>query len=67
MLPFLWAQDGFSEPSEEMAAALKFGLEAPNKLSSIGGSGLLGIGLVMVITGVGFLVREKRRREEEKL
>jgi len=63
VLPFLWAQDGFSEPSEEMAAALKFGLDAPNKLSNIGGSVLLGIGLVLVITGVGCLVRDKRRRE----
>ena len=36
MLPFLWAQDGFSEPSTEMAEAIRFGLEAPKKLSMLG-------------------------------
>ena len=36
MLPFLWAQDGFSEPSTEMAEAIRFGLEAPRKLSMLG-------------------------------
>ena len=36
VLPFLWAQDGFSEPSEEMAKAIKFGLDAPSKLSLLG-------------------------------
>ena len=36
VLPFLWAQDGFSEPSEEMAEAIKFGLSAPKKISFIG-------------------------------
>merc|ERR1711892_1556908 len=41
VLPFLWAQDGFSEPSEEIAAAIKFGLTAPSMLPKIGGSALL--------------------------
>ena len=36
VLPFLWAQDGFSEPSTEMAEAIRFGLEAPRKLSMLG-------------------------------
>ena len=36
ILPFLWAQDGFDEPSEEMAEAIRFGLAAPKKLAMIG-------------------------------
>ena len=50
-----------------MAGAIKFGLDAPNKLSNIGGGVLLGVGLVLVITGVGCLVRDRRRREGEGL
>ena len=65
VLPFLWAQDGFSEPSEEMAKAIKFGLDAPSKLSKIGGGGLLVSGLVMVITSLGWIFLEKRRRQTE--
>ena len=49
ILPFLWAQDGFSEPSEEMAEAIKFGLAAPKKLSLIGGAILLLIGGAMCL------------------
>ena len=64
VLPFLWAQDGFSEPSKEMAAAIKFGLDAPNKLSGIGGGGLLAVGLVMVVTGLLWVVWDKRRRAQ---
>ena len=29
VVPFLWAQDGFSEPSEEMAKAIGMGLKLP--------------------------------------
>ena len=32
VFPFLWAQDGFDEPSEPMAEAIAFGLAAPKKL-----------------------------------
>ena len=49
MLPFLWAQDGFSEPSEEMAAAIKFGLEVPVSLSKAGGVGLVLVGGLMIL------------------
>ena len=41
VLPFLWLQDGFSEPSIEIANAIEFGLSAPVKLSILGGSCLL--------------------------
>jgi len=51
VLPFLWAQDGFSEPSEEMAEAIKFGLSAPKKISFIGGALflLIGGGMCLVV------------------
>ena len=65
VLPFLWAQDGFSEPSEEMASAIMFGLAAPSKLSSIGGGGLLVTGMVIILTGLGWIFWDKRRGLEE--
>jgi len=65
VLPFLWAQDGFSEPSEEMAKAIEFGLAAPSKISTIGGGGLLVSGLIMVCTSVGWIYLEKKRRRAE--
>ena len=64
VLPFLWAQDGFSEPSAEMAAAIKFGLAAPSKLSKIGGVGLLVSGIVMVLTAVGWIFWDKRKGQD---
>ena len=36
ILPFLWAQDGFSEPSEAMAEAISYGLAAPRRITMIG-------------------------------
>lgn len=35
VLPFLWAQDGFSEPSTELAEAIQFGLDAPVKVRNL--------------------------------
>ena len=61
ILPFLWAQDGFSEPSEEMAEALKFGLAAPAKLSLLGGVALLGLGGAMVLIALVWLLFTKRQ------
>ena len=49
MLPFLWAQDGFEEPSEEMAEAIRFGLALPQSVSKAGGVGLVLIGGVMIL------------------
>ena len=56
VLPFLWAQDGFSEPSDEMAEALKFGLSAPSLISFGAGEFLLGTGLVMLIVSSIWIV-----------
>ena len=50
MLPFLWAQDGFEEPSEEMAEAIRFGLDLPQSVSKAGGVGLVLIGGVMILS-----------------
>jgi len=47
VLPFLWAQDGFSEPSDAMADAIKLGLKVPG-LAVVGGGVLLCLGLGMV-------------------
>ena len=54
VLPFLWAEDGFSEPSVEMAAAIQFGLAAPGKLSMLGGAALLVVGGGMLLAAMGW-------------
>jgi len=51
VLPFLWAQDGFSEPSEAMADAIKLGLKVPG-LSVVAGAALLVLGLGMLALGL---------------
>jgi len=48
VLPFLWAEDGFSEPSVEMATAMHFGLGVPSKFSLLGGGFFLLLGSIMV-------------------
>ena len=60
MLPFLWAQDGFSEPSEEMAAAIKFGLEVPVSLSKAGGVGLVLVGGLRILAFLTWYLVTKR-------
>ena len=61
ILPFLWAQDGFSEPSVEMVEAIKFGLSAPSKLSMIGGATLLVVGGAMLVTALGWALWIRRQ------
>ena len=64
MLPFLWAQDGFSEPSEEMAAAIQFGLSAPGRVAGLGGAGLALAGAVTLLLVLGWVLLVWRRREQ---
>jgi len=59
ILPFLWAEDGFSEPSEKMAAAISFGLRAPMLVGGAGGGALLGLGLLLATVGAVWLVRAR--------
>jgi len=60
VLPFLWAQDGFSEPSEEMAAALQFGLTAPDKLPVLGGAGLILAGGAFLLVSLVWTLLTRR-------
>lgn len=52
VVPFLWAQDGYSEPSDEMATAIAKGLGIPGKLSKLGGIVFLAIGAVMLLSSL---------------
>jgi len=61
VLPFLWAQDGFGEPSDEMAEAIKFGETAPEKLPLLGGAVLLVIGGGMVLAALSWAIWRKRQ------
>jgi len=62
VLPFLWAQDGFSEPSQEMADAIKYGLAAPKKLSMLGGVCLLVVGGLMLLSALGWALWYRQQR-----
>lgn len=59
VLPFLWAQDGFSEPSEAMADAIKLGLKVPG-LSVVAGAALLVLGLGMLALGLLWVLWRRR-------
>eukprot|EP00092_Neocalanus_flemingeri_P046420 GFUD01052219.1.p1 GENE.GFUD01052219.1~~GFUD01052219.1.p1 ORF type:complete len:595 (-),score=120.44 GFUD01052219.1:139-1923(-) len=67
VLPFLWAQDGFDEPSPDMASAIHFGLAAPRQLPLLGGVVLLALGGAMLLVSAGCWTYSVRRRiiEEE--
>ena len=52
ILPFLWVQDGFSEPGDEMAAQVRFVLTAPSTLSLLGGVALVLVGGALVLTAL---------------
>jgi len=67
ILPFLWAQDGFSEPSVEMAEAIQFGLSAPSKLSMLGGTCLLVVGGGMLLVALGWGLWTRRRGKGSEL
>jgi len=54
VVPFLWAQDGYSEPSEEMATAIAKGLGIPGKLSKLGGIVFIAIGAVMLLSSLSW-------------
>jgi len=67
ILPFLWAQDGFDEPSSPMASAIHFGLAARDKLPMLVGVVLLVLGGVLLLISVGcccFWVGVKRTNED---
>jgi len=67
ILPFLWAEDGFGKPSDEMAEALREGVEVPGKLSMLGGGLLLVIGGIMVAISLSWSFWAKRQEQNEKL
>lgn len=52
VVPFLWAQDGYSEPSVPMADKIRTGVGAPAKISKLGGIGFLAIGAVMMLASL---------------
>lgn len=60
VLPFLWAQDGFSEPSEEMANKVRFGVFVPNKLPIYGGVVFLVLGLILLGSSLGWVYWAKK-------
>jgi len=53
--------DGFGEPSDEMAEAIKFGETAPEKLPLLGGAVLLVIGGGMVLAALSWAIWRKRQ------
>jgi len=60
VLPFLWAQVGFSEPSAPMAKAIQFGLDAPNKLPLLGAVVCFVLGGMLLLAALGYFVWRRR-------
>ena len=62
VVPFLWIQAGFSEPSDEIAAAIAKGLGIPGKLSKLGGIVFLTIGVVMLLSSLSWFLKSRRTK-----
>ena len=60
VLPFLWAQVGFNEPSEPMAKAIQFGLAAPVKLPLLIAVAFFVLGGLLMITTLGYFVWRRK-------
>lgn len=60
VLPFLWAQDGFDEPSEKMAKAIKFGVAAPEKLPLLGSVVFFVIGAILLLICLAYFFWVRR-------
>ena len=54
VLPFLWAQDGFEEPSDEMRDAIKFGENAAAILTVAGAVMFFVIGALCLLVSMAF-------------
>lgn len=66
LLPFLWAQDGFDEPSEVMAEKIKMGLGAPKKIPLLGAVVCLFIGALLMAICLGYFFWQRRVRASGK-
>ena len=60
VLPFLWAGVGFREPSEPMAKAIQFGLNAPQKLPLLLAVVCFVLGGILVLIPLGYFVWRRR-------
>ena len=60
VLPFLWAQDGFDEPSDIMAEKIAFGLKAPELLSMLGTVVFLVIGAILLLACLVYFICLRR-------
>lgn len=60
VLPFLWAQDGFDQPSVPMAQAIKKGLDIPAKFSRLIGVVLLALGGGLLLSSLVWILWKKR-------
>ena len=54
VLPFLWAQDGFEEPSDEMRDAIKFGENAAAMLTVVGAAMFFVIGAMCLLVSLAY-------------
>ena len=54
VVPFLWAQDGFGEPSDEMRDAIRFGEGAAKMVTVVGAIILFAIGGLFLVTALAF-------------
>ncbi len=59
VLPFLWAQDGFDEPSEEMAEDIRFGLDAPDKIPVLVAVVCFVVGGLLLLICIGYSIWRK--------
>ncbi len=59
VLPFLWAQDGFDEPSQEMAEDIQFGLEASEQIPLLAAVVCFALGGILLLFCIGYTIWRK--------
>ena len=60
VMPFMWAEDGFGEPSTKMADAIRYGLAAPEKLPMLGAVACFALGGLLILVALIYFVWRKR-------
>jgi hypothetical protein len=60
VMPFMWAEDGFGEPSTKMADAIRYGLAAPEKFPMLAAVACFALGGLLILVALIYFVWQKR-------
>lgn len=65
VMPFLWAQDGFEDPPQDMIDQVEFGLNAHKKVATMLAVVLFVLGGLLLLSCLGFLIWSKKSKARD--